>query len=100
MYSKNNDDEQHCWESAAGGSFVVTRDDSVPITRGTRIVLLLKEDMQEVRKLLLMTEASSTFLFRVMSNLLFSGNLLTTHPTFYAIIRVSFLFILMFFNIL
>ena len=48
VYSKNNDDEQHCWESAAGGSFVVTRDDSLPITRGTRIVLLLKEDMQEV----------------------------------------------------
>ena len=48
VYSKNNDDEQHCWESAAGGSFVVTRDDSAPLTRGTRIVLLLKEDMQEV----------------------------------------------------
>jgi molecular chaperone HtpG len=47
VYSKNNDDEQHCWESAAGGSFVVTRDDSAPLTRGTRIVLLLKEDMQE-----------------------------------------------------
>ena len=48
VYSKNNDDEQHCWESAAGGSFVVTKDDNAPLTRGTRIVLLLKEDMQEV----------------------------------------------------
>eukprot|EP00596_Hydrurales_sp_CCMP1899_P005158 CAMPEP_0119035994 /NCGR_PEP_ID=MMETSP1177-20130426/3309_1 /TAXON_ID=2985 /ORGANISM="Ochromonas sp, Strain CCMP1899" /LENGTH=700 /DNA_ID=CAMNT_0006995021 /DNA_START=24 /DNA_END=2126 /DNA_ORIENTATION=+ len=47
VYSKNNDDEQHCWESAAGGSFVVTRNDEAPLTRGTRIVLLLKEDMQE-----------------------------------------------------
>jgi molecular chaperone HtpG len=47
VYSKNNDDEQHCWESAAGGSFNVFRDDSAPITRGTRIVLHLKEDMQE-----------------------------------------------------
>ena len=47
VYSKNNDDEQHCWESAAGGSFVVTRNDDAPITRGTRIVLQLKEDMQE-----------------------------------------------------
>lgn len=47
VYSKHNDDEQHRWESAAGGSFIVTADDSVPLSRGTRIVLQLKEDMQE-----------------------------------------------------
>jgi len=47
VFSKHNDDEQHCWESAAGGSFIVTKNDSNPITRGTRIVLQLKEDMQE-----------------------------------------------------
>jgi len=45
--SKHNDDEQHTWESAAGGSFVVTRDETPSLTRGTRIVLQLKEDMQE-----------------------------------------------------
>jgi len=47
VFSKHNDDEQHRWESAAGGSFIVTADNSEPLSRGTRIVLQLKEDMQE-----------------------------------------------------
>jgi molecular chaperone HtpG len=48
VQSKNNDDEQHSWESAAGGSFVVSKDENAtPLTRGTRIILQLKEDMQE-----------------------------------------------------
>jgi len=47
VVSKNNDDEQYAWESQAGGSFVVNRDESAPLTRGTRIILHLKEDMQE-----------------------------------------------------
>jgi len=45
--SKNETDSQHKWESAAGGSFMVSKDTENPLTRGTRITLLLKEDMQE-----------------------------------------------------
>merc|ERR1711871_85937 len=45
--SKNNDDEQHVGESSAGGSFTVSPSPEDPLGRGTRIVLYLKEDMQE-----------------------------------------------------
>jgi len=45
--SKNNDDECYCWESSAGGSFTVKTIDSDEVERGTKIVLLIKEDQAE-----------------------------------------------------
>merc|ERR550519_400530 len=45
--SKHNDDEQYIWESCAGGSFTIKPGNDPDLTRGTKLVLHMKEDQAE-----------------------------------------------------
>jgi len=47
VYSKSNDDIEYLWESNAGGTFTIVPSKEEAMTRGTKIVLSLKEDMSE-----------------------------------------------------
>lgn len=45
--SKHNDDDMYQWESSAGGSFIIRPVSDPELTRGTKIVLYIKEDQTD-----------------------------------------------------
>ena len=48
VISKHNDDEQYVWESSAGGTFTIVPDaEGAPMTRGTKIILHLKDEQTD-----------------------------------------------------
>lgn len=47
VVTKHNDDVQYTWESTASGSFTITPSDDADLTRGTKIILYLRDDQFE-----------------------------------------------------
>merc|ERR1711957_616365 len=45
--TKNNTDQSYLWESAAGGSFTIRETEQSDLSRGTKIILNLKDDQLE-----------------------------------------------------
>lgn len=47
VFSKHNDDHEYIWESTAGGTFTILKNDEEQLGRGTKVILHLKEDQLE-----------------------------------------------------
>ncbi|KAL1234897.1 Heat shock protein [Trichinella pseudospiralis] len=63
--SKNNDDDCYMWESSAGGSFTIRTCNDPELTRGTKIILHMKEDQTdylEARKIKEIVKKHSQFI--------------------------------------
>lgn len=58
--SKHNDDDEYTWASAASGTFTITKSLTPTITRGTRIVLHVKEGDMEYLEQSKITEIVNT----------------------------------------
>merc|ERR1712193_274316 len=47
VYSKHSDNDEYVWESTAGGTFTIHKNDEKLLGRGTKVILHLKEDQLE-----------------------------------------------------